>query len=467
MAGTILLWVFAMICAVYWQRAYTLCFIGAMLFVGILTQALSLSTFQGWLLLVVMVVTPWLLDAQRRSAAAELKRLHAQEASQMTHLSNSARSLMSLQGSAQQIEAQIAQITDLYHVTKETVRALHVRELFRALVEVTPRMLSVRGLRLIDCFSEKPQCFRAAATLQKRLAVHLEPEEKKETQQSTGTADSGVLSQLAPLENAILQEASTAGRLTQTPSGLPLKWSDGTQEAFWVPLRREQQLIGVLIAEGLAETQLPTLSIMANQISLQLSRVHLYHEVERLAITDALTGVFVRHHFLQNAREELLRSKRHSLACTLLMVDLDRFKQKNDTYGHLVGDVVLKETARLLQDNLRAIDMIARYGGEEFILMLVETHYEQALFIAQRLRQLIEVHPIRAYDEVLNQTISIGVATFPDHGNGLEALIERADQALYAAKHAGRNRVVGVSEIPRAPNPQRESKANTHKGRIA
>ena len=173
-----------------------------------------------------------------------------------------------------------------------------------------------------------------------------------------------------------------------------------------------------------------------------MARVFLYQRVESLAVTDALTGLFVRRHFLERAREELTRSKRHKLSCTILMVDLDHFKQKNDTHGHLVGDVVLRDVARLLAKNLREVDLIARYGGEEFILMLIETMPKQALPIAQRLAQLVAVHPIRAYDELLTQTVSIGVAGFPEHGDTLEALIERADQALYAAKRQGRNRVV-------------------------
>ena len=183
------------------------------------------------------------------------------------------------------------------------------------------------------------------------------------------------------------------------------------------------------------------MSIVANQLSLQLSRIYLYNQVEALAVTDALTGLFVRHHFLERAREELARSTRHGLSCTLLMVDLDLFKQKNDSYGHLVGDVVLKDIARLLQHNLRDIDLMARFGGEEFILLLVETTAEQAMPVAQRLKQLVEVHPIRAYDELLTQTISVGLAGFPQDAKTLEELIERADQALYAAKREGRNRV--------------------------
>ena len=137
-----------------------------------------------------------------------------------------------------------------------------------------------------------------------------------------------------------------------------------------------------------------------------------------------------------------MRSQRQGLSCTVLMVDLDLFKQKNDNYGHLVGDVVLKEVSHTLQRNLREVDLIGRLGGEEFFLLLIETQVDQALPIAQRLRQLVEIHPVRAYDELLTQTISIGLAGFPEHGKTLEVLIEHADQALYAAKRLGRNRVV-------------------------
>ena len=201
-----------------------------------------------------------------------------------------------------------------------------------------------------------------------------------------------------------------------------------------------------MIAENLPEEQVKTLAIVADQLALQLSRIHLYQQVESMAVTDTLTGLFVRRYFPARAQEELARAKRHGLSCTLLMADLDHFKQKNDTYGHLVGDVILREVAQLLKRNMREIDLIARYGGEEFILLLVETTVDQAMPITERLRQLVEIHPIRAYDELLSQTISVGVAAVPGDAQELEALIERSDQALYAAKRAGRNTVVRYSD---------------------
>jgi len=426
MTLVLLCWVLAMLSGLFWARHYTALLTGASLLAFLGTQASTLGRWTGWLELAALGLTPWLLAAQRRRYEADLKRLHAEEAGTVAQLSEEARALLSLQASTRQMESQIAQITDLYHVTKETSRALHVTELFTASLDIAPRLLTARGLRLIDLSGETPQILRAIREPDGRMA-------------SVDGRD------LAKMEQAIIQRVRASGR-PSSATAQELSGAAGVTRVSWAPLWREQQPVGVLVADELPEEQLKTLSIVANQLSLQFSRISLYQQVEALAVTDALTGVSVRGYFLERAKEELARSGRHGLSCTLLMADLDLFKKKNDTFGHLVGDVVLRDVARLLQRNLREIDMIARFGGEEFILLLIETGIEQAMPIAERLRQLVEVHPIRAYDELLTQTISIGLAAFPVHAKTLEALVERADQALYAAKRAGRNQVVRWSE---------------------
>ena len=416
MSLVLALWALAMLAGVSWAPAYARLAIGATAAAFLATQAAALAGFVGWCQLAILVLTPWLLAAQREREERALRALHEGEARAMAQLSEAARSLMSLQTATQSLDQQIAEITDLYHVTKETARALHVGELFGAALAIAPRLLKAKGLRLIDRSGEAARVWRAARTGE----------------------------EAGDLEQGIVQRVHASGTVASASLaelGCPAS-ADGLSRVAWAPLWREQQAIGVLVADDLPDQQLKTLAIVANQLSLQLSRVLLYQQVEALAVTDALTGVFVRGHFLERAKEELARAQRHGLACTLMMADLDHFKQKNDTYGHLVGDVVLRSVARLLQRNLREIDMIGRYGGEEFLLLLVETPTEQALPIAQRLKQLVEVHPIRAYDELLSQTISVGVAGYPEHADALDALIERADQALYAAKRAGRNRVV-------------------------
>lgn len=416
-------WTLAMASGLCWARLYTALAVAATLLAFAVTQGEALAHGIGWLQLAALGGTPWLLAAQRRRYEEEVRRLHAEEAAEVMRLSESARSLLSLQDAMQQAEAQIARITDLYHVTKQTARALHVGELFAASLAIAPRLLAARGLRLIDCSGEAPQVLRAARAPDGRMAA----------------VDGR---ELLEMEQAVLQRVRAApvpssAAAAELASPLP-----GLERVAWAPLWRGRAPIGVLVADELPDDQLKTLTIISRQLSLQLARVHLYQQVEALAVTDALTGVSVRGHFLERARQELDRSSRHDLACTLLMADLDEFKQKNDTFGHLVGDVILREVAGLLSRNLREIDMIARFGGEEFLLLLIETAPEQALPVAERLRQLVEIHPIRAYDELLTQTVSIGLAGFPAHAQTLEALIERADQALYAAKRAGRNRVV-------------------------
>ena len=433
-------WVLAMMSGILWARPWTVALTIAAALAFFWTQAAWLAHGSGWLQLAVITLTPWWLAWQRGREEARRARLQAEEAKQMAQLSEAARALLSLQTSTRQTEAQITDITDLYHVTKETARTLHLQDLFVASLTIPPRLLNAQGVRFIDLSGETPHVLRASRGADGRMRP---------------SPDGGT--QLLEMEQAVIKEVASSRRPSSaTARELSCPLPAGMSRIAWAPLWRGQQPIGVLVADELDEPQLKTLTIVADQLSLQFSRVHLYGQVEALAVTDALTGVAVRGHFMERAREELARSKRHGLACALLMTDLDLFKKKNDTYGHLVGDVVLREVARLLQRNLRQIDLIARYGGEEFILLLLETGAERALSIAQRLRQLVEVHPIRAYDEVLMQTISIGVAEFPSHAQALETLIERADQALYAAKRAGRNCVVAWDE-QRAKHDANES----------
>ena len=413
-------WVLAMVSGLCWSVRYTALTTAAVVAAFAATQGSALAGWTGWFHLAALGATPWLLAAQRLRDAQTVRRLHDEEAARLAKLTAAARSLLSLQRSTDQMDAQITQITDLYHVTKETSRAMHVKELFAASLDIAPRLLSASGLRLIDLSGEPPRVLRAVRGADGRMRE----------EQADGPLD---------VERAIIQEALASSSPSAGGTGVP--------RLAWAPLWREQHPVGVLVADGLPDDQVRTLTIVANQLSLQLARVTLYQQVESLAVTDALTGLFVRRHFMERAREEVTRSARHGLSCTLLMADLDHFKEKNDTHGHLVGDVILRDVAQLLARNLREVDLIARYGGEEFVLMLIETAPAQALPIAQRLAQLVAVHPIRAYDELLTQTVSMGLAAFPDHGDTLETLIERADQALYAAKQAGRNRVVSAEDL--------------------
>lgn len=166
-----------------------------------------------------------------------------------------------------------------------------------------------------------------------------------------------------------------------------------------------------------------------------------------LAITDSLTGLYNRRHFNQLALAEISRVVRHTRPLSVIMLDIDFFKRVNDTYGHTLGDTVLKMVARTAKETFRASDVLARYGGEEFVVLLPETPLAGAVNVAERLRRQIEATPTPTEKGPISVTVSLGVNDYlgeieaKPHERILAEFIGKADQALYASKNAGRNRV--------------------------
>ena len=206
-----------------------------------------------------------------------------------------------------------------------------------------------------------------------------------------------------------------------------------------VPLFSEDKLAAILVIENLPKNEFEKFSILSAQFSLEIKKVLLYETVEKMAITDSLTGLYVRRYFSERLEEEIGRSARHGFKFSFLMLDIDDFKKCNDTYGHLVGDVVLKDVARIVKESIREIDLVCRYGGEEFAVILPETPADAAMIVAQRIRRRAEEEVFKAYDERVKITLSIGLAEYPESASNSASLIDRADEALYRAKNAGKN----------------------------
>lgn len=175
----------------------------------------------------------------------------------------------------------------------------------------------------------------------------------------------------------------------------------------------------------------------------EIERIAQQQELEHLASTDALTGLANRHTLVIRAEQELARAKRYGGELSLLMVDIDFFKKVNDTYGHQVGDIVLKKLADVFSQVLRDTDFAARFGGEEFVILLPETNAENALKTAERLRASVnDIQVPLQQGGMVEFTVSVGVASYSSSGNNnIEKLISGADKALYAAKKSGRNKV--------------------------
>ncbi|HST77066.1 MAG TPA: sensor domain-containing diguanylate cyclase [Verrucomicrobiae bacterium] len=180
-----------------------------------------------------------------------------------------------------------------------------------------------------------------------------------------------------------------------------------------------------------------------------LTREYANEGLLRFAFTDYLTGLRTRGYFEQQLELEFKRAERRKQKFALLMIDIDHFKRLNDSFGHHVGDQMLRDVSSMLMKDMREVDTVARYGGEEFVIILPETTQAGALYVAQRLRRAVEQAKFFAGSphEVQHLTISIGVAVYDSDAQFKRDLIEFADAALYAAKHAGRNRVIAYSEL--------------------
>lgn len=232
--------------------------------------------------------------------------------------------------------------------------------------------------------------------------------------------------QPVPPEECGVQRALTDGRTYRVEEDAFLRKDGSSFSVAYAaaPMLRDNKIVGVVtVFQDISE------------------RKRLYAELERLATHDPLTGLVNRGELERRLAREFQRAERYRRYLAALMVDIDHFKRINDTYGHKVGDDVLKAFAARLTEHARRADTVARYGGEEFVLMLPETPVPAALAMAERLRISLNEVPIAVADAGGPITASIGVAGYPDHGKTEEQLLRAADEAMYMAKRSGRNRV--------------------------
>jgi diguanylate cyclase (GGDEF)-like protein len=229
-----------------------------------------------------------------------------------------------------------------------------------------------------------------------------------------------------------------------------------------VPLIFQERFLGTLqvmaadAARAWQENEILLLRTVADQLALAVNHAALFAQIQQQALTDALTGCYNRRSFEMQLDRELQLAMRLHQPLALMMLDLDRFKQLNDSAGHDAGDAALRRLADCFRGELRGVDTAARFGGDEFVLILPQAYAEGALIVAERLRAQIEQIEIPGFG---NLSASIGIAAFPSHASSCADLVSAADVALYCAKREGRNRTC-VSE-PRNSDPNRSPAAIT------
>ncbi len=233
--------------------------------------------------------------------------------------------------------------------------------------------------------------------------------------------------------------SALAGWVSPNPSG----------DFLLVPLSvRPQHCLGALMLyrkkpNSFSPREIALLQKIAAQLGKVLDKIALHQQTRALSITDALTGLYNRRHFNERYAAEFMRAARYQRPLSVLLIDIDHFKKFNDEHGHLVGDKVLKLTAKVLEESIRKVDLLARFGGEEFVVVLPEIDKEHARQAAEKLRRAIELthFPKEESQPLGHITASFGLASFSEDASEGDALLKLADQALYEAKANGRNRV--------------------------
>ncbi|HLA12526.1 MAG TPA: sensor domain-containing diguanylate cyclase [Pyrinomonadaceae bacterium] len=238
----------------------------------------------------------------------------------------------------------------------------------------------------------------------------------------------------------------SADELTTVHAAVPLILNGGF--AGMVLVRSEDP------ARIWGENELLLLHTVADQLAVAVNQAHLFAQMQQQALTDSLTDCYNRRSFELQLERDLHLAMRMRQSLSLIMIDLDNFKEINDAAGHGTGDLALRMFADTLRQELRAVDTAARYGGDEFVVILPQANSEGALIVAERLREKIEKLDVPGFGPV---TASFGMATFPIHASSRDSLVLAADRALYESKYSGRNRVslppVISEAFPKEENP--------------
>ncbi|MBU6391536.1 MAG: diguanylate cyclase [Planctomycetes bacterium] len=338
------------------------------------------------------------------------------------------------------VKRKIEQLKYLNDVTVEIYSHIEIEKLLQDLVNISRRIIDAEMgvLTLLDEHRKNIKYFKVS------LPNLLEHCQIKEQPEGKGLLGEVIKKGLTIRLDNITDNPHSVGLPTNHP---PI------HNILGVPLKFNNTAIGGLFLANKANNERFTLEdeelllTISYQATVAIENARLLEATHRLAITDGLTGLLNHREFHRRLADYLKGSERYHYAVSLLMIDIDHFKQFNDTYGHQIGDQVLKTVGDTIKTQVRAVDACARYGGEEFGVILTNADTSQAVMLAERMRSTIFAYPFK-YDGIRSQlSISIGIASFPKDADNIKALVKRADEALYSAKDTGRNKVCCYKSI--------------------
>jgi diguanylate cyclase (GGDEF)-like protein len=339
--------------------------------------------------------------------------------------------LGALRASKRSLTSRMSELETLHSIGREVLSSMDPARLFPVIERECRKILEV-DFFFIAIMAPDGSRLEAVYRHQHRSAAESEPM----------TLEQGLARRVAEK-----QQALRVDDFLSCPDDSPLRHGlvgEESRSAMAVPLLVNERAIGVLSVQSVRpraydDHQLAILTTIAQQAAVAIENARQYQR----ASVDSLTGFLLRDPFFKRLDEEQRRAARYGARFSLLMIDLDRFKEINDRSGHLGGDRYLQSVGGAIREQLRGADLACRYGGDEFCLMLPETDLAGAKTIAERIRIAVARHIVGVEGDALRTTVSVGIASFPEHGGGDAAkLLRLADEALYRAKRSGRDCVV-------------------------
>ena len=345
---------------------------------------------------------------------------------------------------SRRLEVRLRELSLLFDITSSVNSTLELGELIRLLTEMIGMALGFQELAVF-LLDENTRELKVAATYGFRKQAEIETIPLRLGEGTAGRA-------------AERAEILLIDDVADEPDYLPYPGRPMAGSFLAVPLKYKDRVVGVLTfnrptVNGFTADEIKLLAAIANQAAMAIMNARLYQETVDLSLTDPLTGTANRRHLFQRLELEVSRAQRFGHELSVLMIDIDHFKLYNDRYGHLAGDEVLQTVGSVLRRTVRRIDTVARYGGEEFAILLPEIRRDEALLVGDKLRRAVSLLELQAAGTSGpgRVTVSVGLAHFPEDGQGVQELVARADEALYAAKSGGRNRLVAYASETRPP----------------
>jgi len=347
-----------------------------------------------------------------------------------------------IERSNRMLEKFVRDLSLIYEIGQEVNSMIDLDRLYASIAATLKKHLKVNEFALM-AFDEKGE------ELQVKAAFGFKnPEAVSRMVFRAGEGISGLAAQTG--KKIYIKDTSEEGRFLNYKG----ERSSDPSSFLSIPLLYKDEVLGVINfgragVSSFTFQDVKMLSLTAGQISLAIANARLYTRTRELTVKDELTGINNRRHFQNMLQMEWKRAIRFHRPLSLIMIDVDHFKDYNDAFGHLQGDQVLRQIGGILRRNLREVDTVARFGGEEFVLLLPDTDKRGAIAVAEKVRLLVEGHSFVTEERKETKSISIsaGVATYPDDVEEMDNLIDHADIALYRAKERGRNRIECFKEL--------------------